>query len=248
MRQVTAIIFFCSIIFSPALHGQPSEISRIEFSVYGLRPGNYSDIYFEDLNGEPVRLEFNKKSRSKTYEAKVFTESPRLRFLKRVKSNDPNQTGDAYTEISTVSLRPEKTLFVFIPNKQVRSDAAFKVLPVEDGKSRTDGGTVRILNLTGVTLVGAIDGRRFRLDALGCSPAFKIDADEPSDFSIIAEGSSRFHLVYRNNLRVDSESRAILFLTPPYRKVSLKLGGEMLYEDLLDQPEPKQMGFGNSRS
>ena len=123
-------------------------------------------------------------------------------------------------------------LFVFVPRTKPDAEEPYRILPVPDNLSADQNGTVRIINLTGLTLLGMVEGEQFELPSLSCSRPFQAAAEGKSDFSIVAEGTSRYHLVYRNSFRIDSESRAILFLTPPYRKVSLKLGGQMLYEEV----------------
>jgi hypothetical protein len=231
--------FRCTLFLSLSLfsclslvEAQNKEVFRFEFSVYGLRPGDYSNIYFEDARGKPTPVEFQRKRKSDRYQAEILPEKPILRFLRREDKNEA-----IYEEISVVALDqlPDEPLLIFAPIKQTNSNGEFKIISVENNASSAEAGTLRVLNLTGVTLIGAIDRKRFELPAFTSSPAFDCVQNGSADVSIVAEGSSRYHLVYRNNLSVDRESRAILFLTPPFRKVSLKLGGQMLYEDVVSE-------------
>jgi len=215
------------------MSAQQAELTRFSFTVYGLRPGDYSNIYYEDARGEPAELKFDRKRRSQAYEAEILTKTPALKFLSKTTDSINNEVR-GYRELSTVQLTqdPDKLLFVFVPQKNPDNVGSFRILPVEDTVSPSERGTVRIINLTGLTLFGMVDDERFELPSLSCSQTFRTVKTGQSDFSIIAEGSSRFHLVYRNSFSIDSESSALLFLTPPYRRVSLKLGGHMLYEEL----------------
>jgi len=230
-RVITLIwaFFFCLSMAS----AQPEETIRFSFSVYGLRPGDYSRIYYRDARGEPVKLTFHRKRRSERYEAEVLAEAAALKFLRKVIAGDRNKES-GYREISTVRLsqEPDRLLFVFVPRKNSDEEEPYRILPVADNQSAGQGGTVRIINLTGLTLLGMVEGERFELPSLSTSKPFRATREGQSDFSIVAEGTSRYHLVYRNSFSIDSESRAILFLTPPYRKVSLKLGGQMLYQEV----------------
>ncbi|PXA05709.1 hypothetical protein DDZ13_02220 [Coraliomargarita sinensis] len=231
-QRATAIIlalFFCL----QAIPAQQNELTSISFTVYGLRPGNYSNIYFQGASDKPTALTFHRKRRSGTYTAQVPVEALTLKFLQKGSHREEHEEG-VLVELGSVPLPPDadKILFVFVPQTDSGAKNPFKILSIEDGGSSGQSGTVRIINLTALPLIGMAEGEKFELQSLSCSQPFELSRNSQTDLSILAKGSSRHHLVYRNSFRIDPESRAILFLTPPYRKASLKLGGHMLYEEL----------------
>lgn len=216
------------------IEAQTAGVLQFEFSVYGLRPGDYSNIFFEDARGKPTPVDFQRKRKSDPYLAEVLPEKPIIRFLRR-----ENNSEGLYKEISFVQFdqMPNEPLLVFAPIKQPSLKNEFRVIPIEDKENTAEAGTIRVFNLTSVTLIGSIDRKRFEIPPFTSSSPIDCSQSSPADISIVTEGSSRYHLVYRNDLTVDRESRAILFLTPPFRKVSLKLGGQMLYEDIIQKTE-----------
>lgn len=231
-------LILASLLCLTTVSAQQAEVTRLSFTVYGLGPGDYSNIHYQDAHGEPIKLDFHRKRRSDAYQAEILTETPVLKFLRKTTGEDKGEKSD-YMEISTVQLPKVsgRLLFVFVPENNPGTKEPFRILPVDDAPSAGPSASVRIINLTGSTLLGMVDSERFELPSLACSEPFQTVSGRQSDFSIVAEGSSRYHLVYRNSFRIDSGSRAILFLTPPYRKVSLKLGGQLLFEDLASDGE-----------
>lgn len=201
------------------------------FTVYGLHPGDYSDIRYQGADGKLMELNFKRKSRSLTYEAKILRADPVLRFFRSTNSGSATEV----KEIAHLRLNKSayKLLLIFLPEKAAK-DVALRILPIEEGTQQSLAGTVRIFNLAGVTLYGLVENERFRLEHLECGQPINLGKDNRGEFSIVAEGSTRYHLVYKNELKVDDESQALLFLTPPYRKGSLRIGGHLLNEEIPD--------------
>jgi len=199
------------------------------FTVYGLHPGDYSDIRYQGADGKLMELNFKRKRRSLTYKAKILRADPVLRFYRSASSESATEV----KEIASLRLNESahKLLLIFLPEKAAM-DGALSILPIEEGAQQALAGTVRIFNLTGVTLYGIAENERFRLEHLDCGQPINLGKDNRGEFSILAEGSTRYHLVYKNELKVDDESQALLFLTPPYREGSLRIGGHLLYEEI----------------
>lgn len=230
MNCPTTILLF--LLFSLHLEAAAAnELIRFKFTAYGLQPGNYSKIYYEDARGEPTEIKFHKKRRSGEYEAEVFADRKSLSFL-RLTNGTTGDEPKQYSQVTEVQFGeiPERLLLVFMPNRD--SGQAYQVLPINDISSKSDGGSIRIINLTRVPLLGFVNNRHFELASLATSKPFRAANNKTAEFSIVAEGTSRYHLVYKNNFSFDPDSRSILFLTPPYRRASLKLGGQMLHEEL----------------
>lgn len=101
---------------------------------------------------------------------------------------------------------------------------------IEDSIRYFPFGSARVLNLTGVDVIGAIDGQVIHLPQAKASEHFKLNNGERIEVAIAAQSSARHHLLYKNTLSLNPTARSILILRPPKRSGSVKIQGQLLIE------------------
>jgi len=216
-------------VTSMSLTAQTGETYSINFRVYGLRPGVYADMAFRDMSNSLKQINFASKSRSASYQAKLSLNDPVLHFYNRGSSSDP-----LHRHIASVQLSPadDNSLLVFSTVSNRGSEKEHTVHLIGDGTADFPAGSIKFLNLTGVPLNGSINKTRFDLKPSASSRAIRSDAVRKNDITIIAEGSSRYHLVYKNILSLQSDNRALIILRAPPRIGSHRIGGHILKDTL----------------
>ncbi|MFW6218082.1 MAG: hypothetical protein ACOC4K_03705, partial [Verrucomicrobiota bacterium] len=175
-------------------------------------------------------LEFKPKSRSAKYEATLQVKDPILEFFRGHPNQDKTIPGPENL-LATVQLDPghRDVLLIFQKNGRARSSPNYSVIAIEDTRQAFPPGRLKILNTTGVEILGSVNGSRFRLPDKQISSSVSLP-EESARVSIVAQGASRYHLLYRNTLQVDARSRALLILRPPSREGSFRIGGHLLLD------------------
>lgn len=208
------------------LTGQ-QETFQVDFKVYGLRPGDYSNVMLQDSEGLKS-ITFKPKSRSESYTANLLFSDPVLRF----KHLDGEKVPMAATRIEP---NTRQILLIFTKTNQKNNRLPYTAIPVEDSTEGFGIGTLRVMNLTGVEIFGTFNGSRFILNNGESSEAGQTSNDGPTEIAVAAQGKSRIHLLYKNKLKLNPQSRSLLLLLPPERQGSLRIGGHLLTESFAEE-------------
>lgn len=211
----------------------------VEFSVYGLRPGNYNDLYFNSEASKTEPLQFKSKQRSAKYQATLPLTDPVLRFYR--KTNPPAPEGEPVMQaVGSVQITPDRddVLLVFSEKKGGPAADRFNIYPVADSLTTFQYGMMKILNITGVEVIGMFGKHKLKLRNGQCSKPGSVPDASETLISIAAEGSTRYHLLYRNRMPIDPDCRALLILRPPVREGSLRISGHLLVEHFNNDTNP----------
>jgi len=214
----------------------PKEGSfNYRFSVYCLKPLDREGLYFRDASGQYTELELKLKSRSEVYEVKILYESPSLRFYRRQGTDNGDESMLLVAE-RQVQAGIGRCLLAFYKTrppgiKQEGDFPEFRVVEMNDSKSVFPNGSIRLLNTTGVNVIGNINGNRFELGQDESSQPFRGLSSAKAQVSIAARGKEKYHLLYKNVIPVSEDRRSLLIISPPAREGSLKVGGRLLIDD-----------------
>lgn len=240
MFRISIFVFFTQLLFlTIAAQDGGKETKALNFRVYGLRPGNYEGLYIIDAKNEKIDLVFKRKNRSSASEVTYFTSDPILKIYRD--SNEPDPDGNYFPILVAqcrVDPRHLELLLIFSKvrnTKTENSNIEFLVTSMEDSLSRFSTGTIRILNITGVSIIGEAAKTRLELENGEVSSSSPISRNEKTQISIAAKGSTRYHLLYRNSLRTSADSRSLLILRPPAREGSVQIVGHLLEESIVDE-------------
>ena len=133
------------------------------------------------------------------------------------------------TPIGKVSLSTTdtKALLIFL---QGDSPNDLIVHSIDDSSRNFPLGSLRVANITEVNVIGKINDSQVAIKHGEASKPIQLGSKESAEISIAAKGDERFHLLYKNRLRITSGSRGVLIVRPPARKGSLRIGGHLLLE------------------
>jgi len=206
---------------------QPASYS-VTFSTYALRPLVTTNLYYADAPESLTKLEFRKKSRSDHYKATIQSEDGLLRIYRK---NLTSENGTPPTLVGQIRIEPTNApLLLLITQSSDRTNDTINGYAIDDSQSNFPQGSIRLVNIAGVDVFGKISTGQIALENGGVSRAFNQGNRETLDISIAAKGHNRYHLLYKNNIRITSGSRGLLILTPPAREGSIRIGGHLLLE------------------
>ena len=206
---------------------QPASYS-VTFSTYALRPLKTKNLYYADASKSLTKLEFRKKSRSDHYKATIHSEDGYLRIYRR---NTTSEKGATPILVGQILIKPTSApLLLLITQGSDHSNDTINAYAIDDSQSNFPQGSIRLVNIAGVNVFGKIGTGQIALENGDTSQAFNEGSRDTLDISIAAKGNNRYHLLYKNNIRVTSGSRGLLILTPPSRKGSTRIGGHLLLE------------------
>lgn len=112
----------------------------------------------------------------------------------------------------------------------------YRVAVLDDGAARNAAGGLVVINLSGLTLSGSIDGKNVTLKD-GLNPAQAVGRSAKIALSTTFKG--RTMQSYSGDLRLKKNERALLILFPPYRKGSLEVQSRMLVDEPPAAPTPR---------
>ncbi|MGJ8652906.1 MAG: hypothetical protein ACSHX8_06495 [Opitutaceae bacterium] len=228
MKSIRFIIICCYIFASAAHSIAANEIHRFEFSAFCLMPGNYSDIHFSNAENNWETIDFKPKSRSSVYQAHVSTENNTLFFYDTVVTPE---NASEHPAIASVRINPAwKNVLLIFSKSPNSSNSTYEITAIDDSPTALPFGHIRVVNLTGLGIVGAIDNKRVDIDNDAASRSQKVQKHEKIEIAIAAESSTRAHLLYKNTLQVSALSRTLLLLRPPKRNGSIKIKGQLLLD------------------
>jgi len=221
---------------SLSLFSQKTETYEVNFRVYGLRPGDYSNLVAVDHRLKPIEIQFENKERSARYEATLSKTHPWLNFYRK-----PLAPAEERIPIARIRLGSGKSDFLLIFGKLGMAEEAydFHVSAINDDRRNFPAGSICIINFSGRKLYGKANKATFELEHLASSKPASGANDENTSIAIVVEGANRYHLAYNNTVKLRKSDRAILILRQPVRRGSLRLGGHIIRDN------PAEAGEGS---
>lgn len=207
-----------------------SEESReIEFKAFNIRPGNFSNLMYYDADKELQTVAFKKKNRTERMRSKIDTESNRLIFyLKNAALEKP-------TPVASTWVDPEiQTPLLIFTDRSSEHLRKYSIVVIEDALSIAPVGSIRIVNLTGIKIVGSIDDKIIKLKNSSVSKSHLFAKNNRVRVTIASKNRTQFYLLYRNTLSLNANARSLLILRPPKRRGSVKISGQLLVESAPD--------------
>ena len=204
-----------------------SESYTVKFSTYALRPLDTSSLYYLESPGSFTRLIFRKKSRSVLYQANIQTKDSSLHIYR--KRQRPNEAAE-YLPVGLAKVPQGDAQWLLLLTSDPADPDRVRAYAIEDSATNFPKGSIRVANITGVVTVGEINSTTISIPNGTITKAFQSGSGETFDIAVAAKGSNRYHLLYKNSIRITSGSRGLLILTPPIRKGSIRIGGHLLLE------------------
>ena len=212
---------------------EEEPIIKAEFTVYSLK--RLQDLKFlrGDRKGASA-LEFFSSARSKLYEYEgpnpiiFFREAPAPTI------EDPNAVNR--TKVAELTLPQEggEFLFIFFPDYSSDNEK-YQIYPLDDSKSELPNGSIRLFNATSFQLEGVFGRNKFNL-APGPSEAYRISGNSMS-LGLGFRYEGKFHMSYNGPVELETNSRGLFMVYPPFVKGSAILQTRYLRDF---QPEPNQ--------
>lgn len=199
---------------------EPAEPVRppVHFTVFSASPVA-GLAYRPKPEGELHAVEFYPTARSPRY---VYESAEPLRFF---------STGEgASTVAAEVALPPEVTelLLLFAPLvPRTEGGPLYRVYVLDDGAARRAGGTLAIVNFSGLELRGMVDGRAVMLRE-GLNAALSVGPSSQVELSVHFRGRS--YRSYVDTIVREAGERALLILLPPFSPGSVEVQSRLLID------------------
>jgi hypothetical protein len=115
----------------------------------------------------------------------------------------------------------------------------YEVTPLDDGPGQRAAGQVQMLNLSGLDLMGELNGRRISLDA-GLNPA--LAAGRSARLVLRTTFRGRSYLSWHDTITLAPSGRALLILFPPFLSGSVEVQTRVLLDEPPEFFEPAPRG------
>ena len=238
--RIPDLIFLIAVSALPGLGlvaqpaGEPSR--SIAFWAYRVGTGNWSDIKFENGDGEVAALQLGKTVKGPVYEYRGPSQLAFFRDLSTPTAADPhNLTRQTIAQVIIPS-GLEKGILIFTANRvDPGSGREFRVYLINGDPDEFPANSLRVFNATGVRLAGKV-GRESLYFEAGPSEAFNLSPflEEGIPVAFLVETSQGPRFVYEKNLHYRENRRVILLLEPPRRRGSYKIQVTNLIEVVED--------------
>ena len=208
-------------------------IIKVEFTVYSLERLQDLKFIHGDRKGASA-LEFFSSARSSLYEYEgpnpiiFFRETPAPTI------EDPKAVNR--TKVAELTLPQEggEFLFIFFPNSN-RDNEEYQIYQLDDSKGELPNGSIRLFNATSFQLEGVFGRNKFNL-APGPSEAYRVSGNSIS-LGLGFRYEGKFHMSYNGPVELETNSRGLFMVFPPFVKGSAILQTRYLRDS---EPEPKQ--------
>ncbi len=231
-RSFGLILFLYTSIF-PELQAQ--ETHTFNFTAFSLKPGDYTSLYFFNSEGKSEKIEFKAKRRSAPHSAKVDLTTYTLPFYAEIPS-DPEIPLPPPVGSVQINSDWKEVLLVFRDKagRKKKSEqsikSTFTIVAADDSSTSFKGGSIKLLNLTGVPIIGTVNKEKFAFIDLAASKAFDVTGTGSATIILATKGKNRYRMIYKNEIDVSKRNRAFLILRAPHRTGSIKIGGQLLLD------------------
>jgi hypothetical protein len=135
--------------------------------------------------------------------------------------------------VATVAIPEEirQALLLVSPGSAGPGTASYRVTVIDDGPGQRGAGQIQVLDLSGLNLVGELNGGRLDL-ATGLNPA--VTAGRTARLVLRVEFRGRSYLSWHDTIELGPTGRALVILFPPFLPGSLEVQTRVLR----DEPPP----------
>jgi len=228
MIRLRGIAALCGCLLYPMMLFAQTQTRTIEFRVFGLPANTDPKMYTMGPSGKLQAIQFKARVRSDSYQAQINIENPQLHFY------GASDTAGQPHILSSAQIDPDWQTVLCVFSKS--TDAGVSLITIPDDTDSLSPGTLRVLNLSGIKVLGRINGQNMQLPTRQLSSPVPLETSQLNDIRIAAEGPSQHHLVYQNQLRIQSSSRALLILRPPRRPGSIHIATQLLTDTPQTEP------------
>tara|TARA_B110000483_G_C18037492_1_gene481242 strand:+ start:106 stop:843 length:738 start_codon:yes stop_codon:yes gene_type:complete len=226
--KLRSVLICLSLFMAISTISHAQELRTVEFRAFNLRPGDFTDIYFQDPAGELIKLNFKQKSRTEVYASKVSAKDNFLYFYPKI---SPGSEDSPLLPITRTWIDPKwKSPLLIISEISTNDSVGYSITAFEDSNVSFPYGSFKVVNLVGRKIIGSIGSNRVTLNNSQASRSFELNGDGKILVTIAGESSSRRHLLYKNTLLLNENSKSLLILRPPRRNGSVKILGQLLIE------------------
>lgn len=206
------------------------EFRPVEFKAFNLRPGNFTNLFYSDDKQDLSEIGFKQKSRTDTLFSRVSVKDNLLYFYSKNPS-EPSLEANSILQVARVWVNPkwDSPLLLFLDQSNGKKQS-YSIVAVKDSFQEFEIGSFKMVNMTGVDIIGMIDNEQVELANSTASDSFKINHTDKIRVIIAAESNARHHLLYKNTLSLTKNTRSLLILRPPKRTGSVKILGQLLIE------------------
>ena len=173
----------------------------LRFTVWAFSPPSLA-LAVDMGEGGRLPLQFHPTMRSPVYE---YAGASRLRFMDA-------ETGEAVAE-ADIPTEWQRVLLIFAPTPGSVARWRYQILVVDDSAEGLPKGTIRVLNRSGWTLRGAVNGQAREFPP-GLSPA--LASSGAVDLQLRAVLRGRWWQSHASQFELGAEQRALLVVLPPY--------------------------------
>jgi hypothetical protein len=208
-------------------------IIKAEFTVYSLKRLKDLKFIHGDRKGASA-LKFLSSARSKLYEYEgpnpiiFFRETPAPTI------EDPNAVNRTKVAELSLPVGGGEFLFIFFPDPN-QDNEKYQIYPLADSKSELPNGSIRLFNATSFQLEGVFGRNKINL-APGPSVAYRVTGSSMS-LGLGFRYADKFHMSYNGPVNLETNSRGLFMVFPPFVKGSAVLQTRYLRDS---KPEPRQ--------
>lgn len=229
------------IILIIALSGQPSDAFgqtqrptiELEFKIAPIGQTDWSNIQYEAEPGVFEDLTFYHHRRStKTY--KYRGEQPLIFYRLKKETQTHSEHLVSRTPIASIEIKKSMKEILLLFRKTAsdqKKPEALKIYLVKDDHRSFPPNTFKLFNGTQATLYGKIGALKTEIHLGATAPIHFSDfIDEKADITLAVQTEEGPRLVFDNTLEFEENSRALILLTPPKRKHSLRLQSKIFLD------------------
>lgn len=192
----------------------------IQFRALQLGDGNYSDLHFQNTDGEVVQLELSRIRRTPNHRYQGV--NPIIFFDEAI--NPEDQTILRVPVASIEIPKGMRSPLLFFEKKQnVDEDALpYKVHMMDESLSAFPNETFIAFNLTGAKLFGKMNDEDITFKS-GPSDPIEFGELKSPRIALAISTNDGPKMVFTNKLRLRPQERTILMLAPPRRRGSIQI-------------------------
>ena len=206
---------------------------KADFTVYSLKRLQDLKFIHGDRQGAS-ELEFFSSARSRLYEYEGPNPIIFFRETPAPTNEDPNAVNRAKVAELTLPQEGGEFLFIFFPDS-IGDNEKYQIYPLDDSKSELPRGSIRLFNATSFQLEGVFGQNKISL-APGPSEAYRVLGSSMS-LGLGIRYADRFYMSYDGPVALETDSRGLFILFPPFVTGSAMLQTRYLRDS---EPEPEQ--------